>query len=102
MTTYVFRDGRCIEKQYAEDLDSDCAAPHVIRDQMDALRHMADGKMYDSKSAFRKATKAAGCVEVGDQPNYGRNRRDPPKLDKRERVEAIKKTIYDLKNGNRA
>lgn len=29
----------------------------------------ADGKRYDSKSEFRKATRRAGCVEIGnDQP----------------------------------
>lgn len=30
------------------------------------LNH-ADGKRYDSKSEFRKATKRAGCVEIGNE-----------------------------------
>jgi len=38
---------------------------NYISDGMNDTRHMADGKIYDSKSRFRKATKRAGCVEVG-------------------------------------
>ena len=32
----------------------------------DALKSMADGKMYDSKSAYRKSLKAQGLVELGN------------------------------------
>jgi len=32
-----------------------------------SLKSMADGKQYDSKSAYRKSLKANGYVEVGDQ-----------------------------------
>lgn len=45
--------------------------PSVITDDIGAgvngLRHMADGKHYDSKSRFRAETRAHGMVEVGDQ-----------------------------------
>lgn len=102
MTTYVFQDGRMVDKATGEPIESSpisFAAPHVIRDCMDATVHMADGKTYESKSAFRKATKAAGCVEVGDHKFKARA---PIKLDRRERREAIGKSIYDLKNGRRA
>jgi len=45
-------------------------APMLIRDDMDALKNPATGLLYDSKSAFRQATRAAGCYEVGnDAPN---------------------------------
>jgi hypothetical protein len=40
--------------------------PSIIRDGMDALQHPATGEVFDSKSAFRAATKAAGCVELGN------------------------------------
>ena len=64
--TYVIRNGELVDKADAEPL-ADCGpAFHYIADGMDATRHMANGKMYDSKSEFRKATRAAGCVEVGD------------------------------------
>lgn len=50
--------------------------PYIIRDTMDALQHPATGQVMDSKSAFRRATRDAGCVEIGDQapatlPNRG-------------------------------
>ena len=35
-------------------------------DGMDALRSMADGKMYDSKSAYYGSVKRAGCEIVGN------------------------------------
>ena len=39
----------------------------VHTDTMDALTHPCDGKVYDSKSEFRRVTKAHGCVEVGNE-----------------------------------
>lgn len=97
MTTYVIRNGELVEKGSR----SGNTAPHVIRDTMDPTLHMADGKLYDSKRAFRAATKAAGCIEIGTQKDYGMKRSFKPTLDKRERVEAIKRTIYELQNGRR-
>jgi hypothetical protein len=44
----------------------DVAAPYVQQDSMAPTWHPADGQMYESKSAFRAATKASGCVEVGN------------------------------------
>lgn len=38
----------------------------VYDDTMPATLNHADNRMYDSKSAFRRATKAAGYVEVGN------------------------------------
>ena len=98
MTTYVYRNGEMVEKSIADALYSD-DGPRLryISDHMDPLQHPVSGKTYDSKSEFRRATKAAGCIEVGDQKDYG-IRREKPKLDKRERVEHIKRSIQELKN----
>jgi hypothetical protein len=45
--------------------------PAVISDDLGAgingLRNHADGKIYDGKSAFRSATRRAGCVEIGNE-----------------------------------
>lgn len=41
----------------------------VIEDSMPATKHPIDGKYYESKSAFRRVTKASGCVEVGNSEN---------------------------------
>jgi hypothetical protein len=44
------------------------SGPHLIRDDLGkALRHPVTGAVTDSKSAFRRMTKASGCIEVGDQ-----------------------------------
>lgn len=72
------------------------SAPYVISDSMPAMKHMATGETIDSKAKFRQATKAAGCIELGNEPI--RNRA-PIKLDSGKRREAIRKTIYDLRNG---
>jgi hypothetical protein len=71
----------------------------IISDNMDATRHMANGKVYDSKSAFRKATKNAGCIEVGNEKSTVFKPKKEIKLDKRQRRDDIKKAIYQLKNG---
>jgi hypothetical protein len=39
----------------------------VIQDTMDATRHPCDGRLYESKSEFRRVTRAHGCVEIGNE-----------------------------------
>lgn len=73
---------------------------NFISDSMEPTQHMIDGKMYTSKKAFRAATKAAGCVEVGNDTSYLSRKRQPIKLDRKQRRDEIKKTIQDLKYGN--
>lgn len=72
---------------------------NFISDRMNSLRHMADNKYYDSKSAFRKATKRAGCIEVGNETATLLKPRKEIKTTRRERREDIKKSIYDIRNG---
>lgn len=53
------------------------AGPHVISDYtgggIDGIKSMADGKYYDSKSAYRKELKRQGLVELGnDAPTKGK------------------------------
>lgn len=96
--SYVMRDGELVPKHLAAPLFEPNVAPNIIRDGMDATVHMATGRVFESKSAFRRETKAAGCVEVGD---HKFKPRVPIKLDKRERVEHVKRAIYELKNGGR-
>jgi hypothetical protein len=44
--------------------------PQIIGDYVagpgDAIKSMADGKMYDSKSAYRRTLKSKGLIEVGN------------------------------------
>lgn len=65
MTTYVMRDGRLVEKHLAAPLSADPRV-HVIGDVMPAMRHPITGALMDSKSEFRKVTRAHGCIEVGN------------------------------------
>lgn len=86
--------------KYLSEVDEEkCSSPSIIRDNMDATKHMANGKMYDSKSEFRKATKASGCIEVGNDSSIINPK--PRKFiepNRRERREDIKRAIYQLKN----
>jgi hypothetical protein len=67
--TWVIRNGEFMEKELViNPARSNLACPHIIRDGIDPLQHMADGHMYDSKRAFEQATKQAGCVCVGNEP----------------------------------
>lgn len=71
------------------------SAPYVISDTMEPLKHHGTGKVIDSKRAFSAETRAAGMVELGNEPIRPRA---PIKLDKRQRVDDIRRTIYELKN----
>ncbi len=57
--------------------------PNVIGDDVGAgvkgLRHMASGKMLDSKSAHRKENRARGLYEVGNEANFENKQPEPPK-----------------------
>ncbi len=78
-------------KQYSN------AAPGIISDIMRPTRHMANNKMYDSKSEFRKATKAAGCVEVGNETKALLEPRKPVKLSREQRRNEIRRAISQLR-----
>jgi hypothetical protein len=98
-TTYVYRNGKMVEKQEALFLDAvKGQAPGYISDNMDALWHPADNSFTDSKSQFRRLTKKHGCVEVGNDIST-KQTKTWIKPDKRQRVEDIKRAIYELKNG---
>lgn len=47
---------------------SEMAAPMIIRDGMEPVQSMLDGRMYESKRALRATYRQAGVVEVGDEP----------------------------------
>ena len=99
MSTYVIRDGKLIEKHLAP-LRGDDARVHIISDTMELTRHMADGKYYDSKQKFREATKANGCVEIGNDSSLYKSRKPIP-LSREQRREDIKKSIYQIRNGRK-
>jgi len=96
--TYVIRNGELVEKHLAEPLNEGRPAFNFISDTMDLTQHMADGKHYDSKSAFRRATRAAGCVEVGNEKLRPAPR---PMLDRTQRARDIKTAIEQLRAGYR-
>lgn len=98
MTTYVMRNGKCVEKHRAEPLVRAGEAPNVISDIMSETRHMATGKFHTSKSAFRQDTKASGCLEVGNDPAISRPRK-PVVMDRAQRRDDIRRSIYELRNG---
>lgn len=59
---------------------------HFVQDDtISPLMNHADGKYYDSKSAFRKATRRAGCAEIGNDAFSHLNRRDIPDIGGEER-----------------
>ena len=72
--------------------------PYIISDNMQPLKHHGTGRIIDSKSAFRNDTKASGCIEIGTEVP---KQRQPISLDRGQRREAIRRSIYELRNGYR-
>lgn len=69
--TWVFRNGELIRKGSPEDIRyrpprSDLPAPMVVSDHLGDVWNPADGQTYDSKSAYYKAVRAAGCEIMGN------------------------------------
>jgi hypothetical protein len=72
--TYVFRDGKLIDKRLAPPLVKRFGrAPNIRTDGMDATWNPADGKTYDSRSGYYRAVKDAGCVIAGDDSSLYRS-----------------------------
>jgi hypothetical protein len=91
MATYVFRDGHIVPKSTAAPLH---AGPFVISDALPDLTHPITGKPMDSKSNFRAVTRAAGCVEVGNEAQRDTRRIDG--FDSRSRKADIARAIKEL------
>lgn len=64
---FVFRNGEWVDKATAAPLHASAVAPNVRPDGMDAIQSMANGRMYDSKSAYYADLKARGCEIVGNE-----------------------------------
>ena len=92
MTTYVLRKGRLVEKSRAAPKPGS-GLPYVISDEMPETRHMADGRHYTSKQKFRQATRAAGCVEVGNETATLLRPRKATMPTRQERREAIRQAV---------
>lgn len=77
-TMYVFRQGKWVEQGSPEDTgfnpDNLNRSHAVIQDSMSPTWHPATGEILESKSAFRRATKAAGCEEYGNDVPKSRDR----------------------------
>lgn len=101
MPTFVYRNGELVDKRYAAPKHSGDDAHYVISDTMDATRHMADGRVYTSKAQFREATRAAGCIEVGNETSTLLKPRERVELSREQRRDDIRRTIYELRNGRR-
>lgn len=99
MTTYVYRNGKLVDKRFAREKNiKHGQASFVISDEMAETRHMADGKYYTSKVKFRQATRDAGCVEVGTETSTLLKPRKPIMLDSGQRREHIQRAIGELRN----
>ena len=98
MGTYVYRNGKLVEKHLALPLVTSGSAPNVISDIMPETRHMVTGRMHTSKSAFRAETKAQGCIEVGNDPAITRPRKPVP-MSREKRRDDIRRTLYEMRNG---
>lgn len=99
MTTYIYRPDhpKCdkfgfIEKQIYEVK----SVSYYISDEMSPTKHMCSGKVYTSKKKFRNETRAYGCVEVGNDVKI--QPRKEMVLDRRQRREDIKRSIYQIRN----
>ena len=89
----VYRNGRLVSKDRAEPRGTG-RVRGVISDTMDALVHPCTGKLMDSKSEFRKITKAKGGVEVGNEKLV--DRRVAPGLDSETRRRDISIAMEQL------
>jgi hypothetical protein len=95
MTTYVYRNGKLVDKSQACD-EPKLWKTSVISDTMEPTKHMATGRLIDSKARFRAETRAAGCIETGNERITPRK---PIPLSREQRRNDIRRAVYNLRNG---
>ena len=84
---FIWRDGRFVEVFRQKPRPR----IHVISDSHTPFRSMADGRVYDSKSAYRADLKARGMVELGNDEITPTDRYEPGD---------IAQDVADVMNGN--
>ncbi len=77
------------------------SCPLIMGDSMEPVQSMLDGKMYDSKSALRATYRAAGVVEVGNDPARLRPRQRP-KIDRKAVKDSLDRAAARFNRGERA
>ncbi len=100
--TWVYRNGELVEKGGPLDVRppvqrSSLPCPMVMSDAMPACEHV-DGNFYDSKSAYRRVTKANGLIEVGNEKPKPRPR---PKVNDQAISDAVDKAAARFSAGER-
>lgn len=91
--TWVYRAGRLVPKHLATPRGL-TPVRGVISDSLPDLIHPCTGKRMDSKSEFRKVTRAKGGVEVGTERQV--DRRTTPGLDSSSRKADIAAAMDQL------
>lgn len=81
---------------------ADFPCPMVIRDNIDGLQSMADGRVYDSKSALRRSYTADGNPQGRDYQEIGGTEIEPAgraSVDKKALRDAVDKAMHDVETG---
>lgn len=91
--TWVYRAGKLVPKHRAA-LRTMTPVRGVISDSLPDMIHPCTGKRMDSKSEFRKVTRAKGGVEVGNERMT--DRRVAPGMDSNSRKMDIAQAIREL------
>jgi hypothetical protein len=90
--TYVMRNGELVEKHLAPPPEH--SGPYVISDNMDYVQNHADGQHYDSKRAFEKAVRRAGCEIVGNDQSMLKPREFQPVITRQD----VKDTLDQMRS----
>ena len=86
--------GACLE-QFRKKR-SELAMPYIRADGMDPIMNHANGRMYDSRSAYERGVKDAGCVIVGDDMPTSPK---VPEYNDRDLMQDIKTSIEKVEAG---
>lgn len=98
---YRYHNGEVVEARLiprGPNRRSHLSAPYIRPDGMDALVNHANGHLYDSKSAYYRAVKDAGCEIVGDDPSWGQGK--PPEFESPGGIEQDIKTAIEQLEAN--
>jgi hypothetical protein len=87
MVTYVYRDGKIVEKGSQEDTKYH----YVVRD-IEPYQSMIDGRMITSRSQHREHLRDNNCIEIGNEKMETKL----PTVDREKRIKVLREQLWNV------
>lgn len=87
MVTYVYRNGKIVEKGSAAD-----SKLHYVVKDIEPYQSMIDGRMITSRSHHREHLRDNNCIEIGNEKMETKM----PAVDREKRIRVLREQLWNV------